>query len=128
MTSVPPTKRYSPLDRDEVHADMRLDLVGALRALDRQPGVREAHRGCGVCEELDPPAPAEYVRQQKVVLTLGEVARGLPLPRGSRPVRMYVDDDPQRLWLVFECDSLPLVPLDEETPIALLADEGDLVE
>lgn len=119
-------KRYSPLDRDEVHADLRVDPAGTRRAVERQPGVREAHRGCEVCAELDPRPPAPFSRRAKVALSIAELAAGLPLPPDARPVRMYVDDDPQYLYLVFESAELDAVPLDQETPIALLRDVDDV--
>ncbi|MEU1761287.1 hypothetical protein [Micromonospora sp. NPDC005652] len=119
-------KRYSPLNRDSVHADMRADPVATRAAVRAQPGVREAHRGCEECERLDPLRRQTETRRQKVVLTLTEVASGLPLPPDARPVRMYVEHDPQYLCLIFESDSLEPVPLDSETPIALLADEDTI--
>lgn len=123
---MPPAKRYSPLDREAVHRDMRIDPEATRAAVEAQPGVREAHRDCETCAELDPRRGQLYARRAEVVLTLTEVASGLPLPAGARPVIMYTDHNPNYLHLVFEADSLELVSLDDATPIAMLADEDTI--
>lgn len=125
---VAPVKRYSPLDRDSVHADMRVDPEGTRAAVEQQPGVRSAHRGCVVCEELDPRRAQAYSRRGQVLLSIADIAAGLNLPPDARPVRMFVDDDPQLLHLVFESDELEPVALHEATPIVLPRGEDDVLE
>lgn len=119
-------KRYSPLNRDEVHADMRADPEGTRAAVAAQPGVLRAHKGCQTCEELDPRRAQEFSRRAQVVMSISDVAAALPLPPDARPVRMYVLDDPQLLHLVFESETLEPVSLRDATPITLLADEDTL--
>lgn len=120
MTVIPDGKRYSPLDRDSVHDDMRIALEQTLRAIAKQPGVKRAHEGCQVCAELNPRISYNTSRRAKVVLGLADVAAGLNLPPGARPIRMWVTDDPQLLQLVFEADELDEVLLNVETPYAVL--------
>ena len=116
--SVPSHTRYSPLDRESVHADMRRDPRGTRRAMSVQPGVLAAHRDCPVCAELDPVRAHDRVHQAQVLLSMPELAAALGLPGDARPVRMFVTDDPPLLHLVIESDQLPPTPAAEPLPIA----------
>jgi hypothetical protein len=107
-------KRYSPLDRDEVHADMAADPAATRRAVATQPAVAAAHRDCGTCAELLPVAvPA---RLGKLRLSMQELSDALGLPPGVRLLRMYVTDDPHDLCVVVEGAELEPVPDGQEAP------------
>lgn len=124
MSGVADGKRYSPLDRESVHADMRIDPATTRRNMARQPGVLSAHRDCATCKELNPVLAWAETRRAKVVLTMPDIAAGIGLPPDARPVRMYVTDDPHLLHLVFESEELEPVSAEAETPFALLSDEA----
>lgn len=125
MPVVADGKRYSPLDRESVHADMREDPERTRRAVAAQPGVKAAHRGCEECVRLDPVLAWAQSRRAKVIATLPELAAVLGLPPSAQPLRMFVTDDPQVLHLVFSDDVLDPVPLDQEAPYAQLVDDAD---
>lgn len=107
-------KRYSPFDRDEVHADMRVDPVATRRNIQRQPAVAHAHSACAECAEMLPPQTPNRVG--KVRLTLQEVSDMLGLPATVRVLRMYVEPDPHALFVVVEGDDLQPVPDGQELP------------
>lgn len=107
-------KRYSPLDRDAVHADMTVDPITTRRNMDRQPGVAAAHDGCADCANLLPPQTPHRVG--KLRLTLQEVSDMLGLPTGARALRMWVQDDPHALFVAVEGDDLDPVPDGQELP------------
>lgn len=122
MSGVADGKRYSPLDRESVHADMRIDPAATRRNVARQPGVAAAHRDCATCRELDPVTAWAHSRRAKVAVSMAELAELLGLPPHARPQRMFVSDDPQFLFLVFESDELEEVPLDVEAPFVELVE------
>ncbi|MBF9135302.1 hypothetical protein I0C86_41360 [Plantactinospora sp. S1510] len=113
-------RRYSPLNRAEVHADMHNDPEGTRRAVAAQPGVAAAHRDCAECADLDPQAAYATSRRGQVVLDMPTIAAGLNLPPGARPVRMWVSDDPQLLHLVIEAPELEEALLAAATPYVML--------
>lgn len=114
---IPEHKRYSPLDRAEVHRDMQTDPVATARSVAAQPAVAEAHRDCAECATLLPARAAVPSRVGKVRLTLQQVVDGLNLPPGHRAVRMYASHDPQDLFVVIEGDGLEPVPPGQEAPV-----------
>lgn len=107
-------KRYSPLDRDSVHADMAEDPITTRRNMEQQPGVAKAHDGCAECVKLLPPQTPNRVG--KIRLTLQQVSDMLGLPANARALRMFVDDDPHALFVVVEGDDLQPVPDGAELP------------
>ncbi|MER7169157.1 hypothetical protein ABT336_24235 [Micromonospora sp. NPDC000207] len=107
-------KRYSPLDRESVHADMAEDPITTRRNLDRQPAVAQIHDGCDECATHLPVRVPN--RLGKIRVSLQEVSDMLGLLPGSRALRMYVTDDPHTLMVIVESDTLPPVPEGSEAP------------
>lgn len=99
-------KRYSPLDRAEVHADMAVDWAATRRAILAQPLVAEAHRDCAECAGLAPAAPPVPTRTGVVSLRLSDVASMLGLPAGYRVLYMHVVPSTQELRVVVGSDEL----------------------
>ncbi|MEU0078548.1 hypothetical protein ABZY58_11680 [Micromonospora tulbaghiae] len=107
-------KRYSPLDRQSVHADMAEDPIATRRNMEQQPAVARAHENCADCANLLPPQAPN--RMGKIRLNLQQVSDMLGLPAGTRALRMFVDDDPHALFVVIEGDDLKPVPDGQELP------------
>lgn len=107
IPNVPEGKRYSALDRDEVHKDMGIDPAITRRNVAAQPKVAEAHRECEVCAEMLPEGTPVPLRIGVIERDFWTVAQALDLPPGYRVLRMYVLDGSQSLRVVVESEELP---------------------
>lgn len=130
---------YSLFDPEEIHRDMRIDLARARQVLRRSPAIADQHEFCPECKTIaqrqaaeQPPKPAgggSYAnadeaitahseRATKYAISRAHLARLLGLGRGERIARMYVSDDPQRLFVVVHGEHYQPVPDGAEVPVS----------
>jgi hypothetical protein len=80
----------------------------------------------GELMRVDATGPHRGLRQRaKLMLEPWQLHRLLGLPETGRVVGVYVDHDPERLYVVFEHPDLPVIPDDCEAPVITWGHDGD---
>lgn len=116
-------------DPDALHDALRADYAGTRAQVVLRPSLRRHMESCAECVAITgatqaAPSPLSTRKRLKLVLDKERMHRALRLPENFEIVHMYVDHDPNVVYVLVAGEGLPEVDADQETPIGRLTESG----